>query len=166
MASSGPCGTTIARSLAFGAGTPWNRIRCSLGRETILRVEAHLVSEDDASAAGSAGAVGELGNTMFDRMNCSQWARFGLTCSACQPFEDGAQIDAVVEEVLHLAEVSMGVLAEPEGTVRASQMPGASMACRRCQGRRQPGAPITPAETASATGPVIYAMRRRATTPD
>ena len=28
----GPCGTTIARSLAFGASTPWKRIRCSLGR--------------------------------------------------------------------------------------------------------------------------------------
>ncbi len=30
----GPCGTTSERSLAFGADTPWNRIRCSLGRGT------------------------------------------------------------------------------------------------------------------------------------
>jgi hypothetical protein len=27
-------GTTIARSFAFGASTPWNRMRCSLGRGT------------------------------------------------------------------------------------------------------------------------------------
>ena len=30
----GPCGTTSERSLAFGASTPWKRIRCSLGRGT------------------------------------------------------------------------------------------------------------------------------------
>jgi hypothetical protein len=28
------CGTTSARNLAFGAGTPWNRMRCSLGLGT------------------------------------------------------------------------------------------------------------------------------------
>jgi len=33
-ACSGSCGTTMARSLAFGASTPWKRIRCSLGRGT------------------------------------------------------------------------------------------------------------------------------------
>ena len=31
---SGPCGTTSGRSFAFEASTPWNRIRCSLGRGT------------------------------------------------------------------------------------------------------------------------------------
>jgi len=30
----GSCGTTCARSLAFGANTPWKRIRCSLGLGT------------------------------------------------------------------------------------------------------------------------------------
>ena len=30
----GPCGTTSERSFAFGASTPWKRIRCSLGRGT------------------------------------------------------------------------------------------------------------------------------------
>lgn len=33
-AGSGPCGTTIASSLALGASTPWKRIRCSLGQGT------------------------------------------------------------------------------------------------------------------------------------
>ncbi len=32
-----PCGTTRARSLAFGASTPWNRMRCSRGRGTGAR---------------------------------------------------------------------------------------------------------------------------------
>jgi len=30
----GPCGTTRGRSFAFGASTPWNRMRCSRGRGT------------------------------------------------------------------------------------------------------------------------------------
>ena len=29
--ASASCGTTSARNLAFGARTPWNRMRCSLG---------------------------------------------------------------------------------------------------------------------------------------
>ena len=32
-----PCGTTRARRLAFGASTPWNRMRCSRGRGTGAR---------------------------------------------------------------------------------------------------------------------------------
>ena len=34
---SGPCGTTHDRSLALGASTPWNRMRCSRGRGTGAR---------------------------------------------------------------------------------------------------------------------------------
>jgi hypothetical protein len=30
----GSCGTTIGRSLAFGASTPWDRMRCNRGRGT------------------------------------------------------------------------------------------------------------------------------------
>jgi len=34
VASSGPCGIAMARSLALGAGSPWKRIKCSRGRGT------------------------------------------------------------------------------------------------------------------------------------
>ena len=36
-------------------------------------------------------------------------------------FKDGSQVEAAIEEVLHLAEIAMRVLAEAEGVVGAGQ---------------------------------------------
>jgi hypothetical protein len=57
----------------------------------------------------------------LSRPNGPKSARPGLRSGAGQALEDGPQVEAAIEQVPHLREGSMTVLAEPEGMVGAGQ---------------------------------------------
>ena len=50
-----------------------------------------------------------------------KWVRLGLTGGSGQALEDGAKVESSIEQILNLAEISMRVLVESEGVVRAGQ---------------------------------------------
>ena len=55
--SGGTFGTTNARSLAFGASTPWNRMRCSRGRGTDRQLLRHVREQRVGEPAIALGVL-------------------------------------------------------------------------------------------------------------
>ena len=70
VASFGPAGIAFARSLAFGASTPWERISCSRGRGTSAARRCMNSSGDFMSSRGArldvdtVGALSKCGDRM------------------------------------------------------------------------------------------------------